>query len=381
MKKPSQPLIQANLAKLRQQRGLSAIALADAAGVTRQTIYAIETGSFVPNTAVALRLARALDTTVEDLFALAGDCPEVPLRTEQATLLPGDETADNAEPGQPVQLCRVDGRLIACQPSPAPWYFPPADAVISDKPARHGRPRVRVFQDDGDSGTRILVAGCDPGIAVLSRYLRGSGVELILAHRNSTQSLDLLGRRVIHVAGTHLRDDASGESNLPEIGRRFSGNSIAVISFAIWEQGIVTARGNPKAIAAIEDFARRDIRIVNRESGAGSRALLDAGLKDAGIASTRVRGYDTVAYGHLPVAWQVKAASVDACLATRAAARMFGLHFIPLVAERYDLAIRREHLELPGIQRLLDTLNRADFRRELDGLGGYDMRVAGQRVL
>jgi len=69
------------------------------------------------------------------------------------------------------------------------------------------------------------------------------------------------------------------------------------------------------------------------------------------------------------------------CIATRGAARVFGLGFIPLASERYDLAIRRRHLELPAIQMLLDTLNRTSFRRELETLGGYDTTAAGQRWL
>jgi putative molybdopterin biosynthesis protein len=73
--------------------------------------------------------------------------------------------------------------------------------------------------------------------------------------------------------------------------------------------------------------------------------------------------------------------AADCCIATRAAARLFGLSFIPLVSERYDLAIRRHHLNLPAIQTLLDTLSRSSFRQELESLGGYDTRVAGERLL
>jgi molybdate-binding protein len=83
----------------------------------------------------------------------------------------------------------------------------------------------------------------------------------------------------------------------------------------------------------------------------------------------------------LPAAWQVQAGQADCCIATRAAARVFGLGFIPLVSERYDLAIRRQHLDMPSIQTLLDTLNRSNYRRELESLGGYDTRAAGQRLL
>src|SRR5579862_8874330 len=101
------PEIDTNLGKLRRQRGFSAIHLAAAAGVSRQTIYAMEAGTYVPNTAVALRLARALDTTVEELFALADSAPAPNLRSDVSVLLPG---SDRLQAGQAVQLCRVDKR-------------------------------------------------------------------------------------------------------------------------------------------------------------------------------------------------------------------------------------------------------------------------------
>jgi putative molybdopterin biosynthesis protein len=370
--------IETNLGKLRRKRGFSAIQLAATVGVSRQTIYAMEAGTYVPNTAVALRLARTLDTTVEDLFALADSVPAPNLRSELTILLPGSAIL---QAGQTVQLCRVDKRLIASAPSPVPWYFPATDAVVAAKPGRQGKTRVQIFQAEGDFTNRLLVAGCDPGISVLSRHVQAAGIELVLAHRNSSQALSLLKEGCVHVAGTHLKDEASGESNLPEIGRLFPKNSVAVISFAVWEEGIVTARGNPKNIRGIEDFCREDISIVNREKGSGSRGLLDSRLKRIGIQGRSVRGYDRLAEGHLPAAWQVQSGTVDCCFATRAAARVFGLNFIPLVSERYDLVIRKQHLDMPRMQNLLDTLSRSGFRRELEGLGGYDTRVAGQRVL
>ncbi|MES1261501.1 MAG: substrate-binding domain-containing protein [Acidobacteriota bacterium] len=367
-----------NLGILRQKRGLSAIALSKTVGVSRQTIYAMEAGTYVPNTVVAIRLARALETTVEDLFPLPEDRAEPAARAEQVVMLPGSEIP---QPGQTVELCQVDKRLMASLPSPVPWYFPASDAVVTGKAAREGKTSVRVFHADEQFANRVLVAGCDPGISVLAKHVQAAGVELVLAHRNSSRSLELLREGSIHVAGTHLRDEASGESNIPEIGRLFRKNSVAVISFAVWEEGIVTARGNPKGIHGIEDFARPDVMIVNREKGAGTRRLLDAGLKKLTIDPRHVRGYKTTAPGHLPAAWQVQAGAADCCIATRAAARVLGLDFIPLVSERYDLAIRREHLDLPAIQTLLDTLSRSGFRRELEGLGGYDIRGAGERKL
>jgi putative molybdopterin biosynthesis protein len=370
--------IATNLGKLRRKHAFSAIHLAELAGVSRQTIYAIESGTYVPNTAVALRLARALETTVEELFTLADSAPGPPLRSEQAMLLPRSPVL---QPGQAVQLCRVDKRLMASAASPVLWYFPATDAVVADKPGRRSKTRVQMFQSEGDFSNRILIAGCDPGIAVLSRHVQPAAIDLVLAHRNSSQALALLKEGCVHIAGTHLRDEASGESNLPEIGRLFPKNAVAVISFAVWEEGILTARGNPKNIRGIEDFARKDIAIVNREKGAGSRVLLDARLKRLRIKAQNVRGYNRSAPGHLPAAWQVQSGAGDCCLSTRAVARVFGLNFIPLVSQRYDLVIRKHHLDLPRMQNLLDILSRSDFRRELEGLGGYDTRVAGQRAL
>jgi molybdate-binding protein/DNA-binding XRE family transcriptional regulator len=370
--------IENNLAALRQKRGLAAAHLAEMAGVSRQTIYAMEAGSYVPNTAVALKLARVLEVRVEELFCLPGDLPAPEFRLEQAVLLPGAETPQE---GQPVQLCRVEDRMMAAAPSPVPWYFPASDAVVAAQVGAGGKARVRVFDAEREFQNRILIAGCDPAISVLARHVETAGIELVLAHRNSSQALELLKDRQVHVAGTHLRDESSGESNLPAIGRMFPRNSVAVISFAIWEEGIVTARGNPKGIRGIEDLARLDVKLMNREAGAGSRKLLDAHLKRLHIPADQVRGYGSEAPGHLPAAWRVQTGEADCCIATRAAARLFGLGFVPLVSERYDLAIRRQHLDLPGIRALLDVLSRAQFRRELDSLGGYDTTGAGQRLL
>lgn len=374
--------IENNLGTLRQKRGIPAAQLAKAAGVTRQTIYAMEAGSYIPNTAVALRLARALETSVEDLFSLPRESGPAEVRTEQAHLLAGTAPAQPGpfQPGQPVELCKVDKRLMASAPSPMPWYFPASDAVVAGKP-QGGKTTVQVFDPAEDFRNRILIAGCDPGISVLARHVQAAGVDLVLAHRNSSQALALLKEGSVHVAGTHLSDEASGESNLPEIGRMFSKNAVAVISFAVWEEGILTAAGNPKGIRGIEDLARRDVAMVNREKGAGSRALLDATLKRLKIEPRHVRGYERVAPGHLPAAWQVHSGAADCCIATRAAARAFGLGFIPLVSERYDLAIRRQHLDLPGIEAMLDTLNRSSYRRELESLGGYDAKTSGERLL
>jgi len=367
-----------NLLEVRQKRGLSASALAAEIGVTRQTIYAMEAGNYVPNTIVALKLARALGVKVEDLFRIEEQAPQPP-KSEEAVFVGGPQPAYE---GQPVQLCIVDKQLVAVAPDSFDWSLPPADAVLLSKPhkaVKTATVKVQPFHARLDLSKRLLVAGCDPGISVLARHLRRAGVELVVLNRNSTTALELLKNGLVHIAGSHLHDEATGESNLPSVYRLFDRRSVAVIGFSIWEEGIVVARGNPKNIRTIADFARKDVVMVNREAGAAVRIMLDAELSRQGIAAKSVRGYETIARGHLPAAMQVMTGTADCCVATRAAARVFGLDFVPLVSERYDLVLRKKNLDMPEMQALFDTLGRYGFRRELEAMGGYDTSTAGTK--
>jgi putative molybdopterin biosynthesis protein len=93
-----------------------------------------------------------------------------------------------------------------------------------------------------------------------------------------------------------------------------------------------------------------------------------------------VAGYQTIAHGHLAAAYAVDAGEAECCIATRSAARIFGLDFVPLQSERYDLVLRRSVLELPSMQGFLDVLQTAVLRRKLELLAGYDPSHTGQIV-
>lgn len=67
------PRLQTRLRPLRRQRGLTQADLAQAAGVSRQTIISLEKRHSVPSLALALQLAQILRVTVEDLFWLVDD--------------------------------------------------------------------------------------------------------------------------------------------------------------------------------------------------------------------------------------------------------------------------------------------------------------------
>jgi molybdate-binding protein/DNA-binding XRE family transcriptional regulator len=372
--------VQNNLTELRQKRGISAAKLAAAVGVSRQTIYAIESGKYVPNAVVVLKLADVLGVAVEELFRLQSSLPPT-ARMEEVELLSKDWSA---RAGQPVALCRVNGRLIGAPPEAGTWSLPEADGVLVNLVGRSKAPSkacVEVLGENQKFDDRVLMAGCDPGASVLVRHLRRQGVELVVSYQNSSRSLELLKKGLIHIAGTHIRAGQTGESNLPKIHKMFGEDEVAVFSFALWEEGIAVAPGNPKEIRGIDDLVRPDVRISNREVGAGSRVLLDSLLAQAGITGNLVSGYDKIALGHLPSARQVQMGRADCCMNTSAAARVFGLDLVPLVSKRYDLVLYKKYLRLPQVQAVLETLARASFRHELESLGGYEMKLAGDRLL
>jgi len=209
---------------------------------------------------------------------------------------------------------------------------------------------------------------------------RSSGVEIVSAAASSKLALTWLSEGKVHVAGSHLEDPKTGEFNLPYIRKQFPDEEFSVVTFARWEEGFVVAIGNPKRIRKIEDLAGKNVRFVNREPGSGSRGLLDELLDKAGMDGGRVQGYDRIAHGHLAAAYSVVSREADVCLATRSAAQAFGLDFIPLHSERYDLVMRKRTADLPAVKAFLDVLQRATLRRKLEVLAGYDTSQTGTLV-
>ncbi len=338
---------------------MSAVALAERAGVSRQTIYGIESGNYAPNTALALKLARLLEVSVEDLFQLAD--AESDGRAEL--------TVEPTYPGAPLHLARVGRRLVASPWSPEAFALPLFDATATSHP-RQGQVDVHWRAGAFLRGNRLVLAGCDPAVSLLATQVKNAaGIDLLAVPSASARALQMLQDGLVHMAGTHLD---RRQTRVPRGCRTFA--------FAEWEEGLVTASGNPKGLHAPADLARGGVRIVNREIGSGSRALLDAGLERAGVKPAAVAGYGDTAPGHLAAAWAVKQGKADCCIAPRVAADVFGLSFVPLAAERYELAVLEDLFELPAVQALLGVLNRAAFRRELSALGGYDTQATGAEV-
>jgi molybdate-binding protein/DNA-binding XRE family transcriptional regulator len=364
------------LAQIRKSRGIGAADLARRVNVSRQTIYAIEAGTYVPNTEVALHLARELEVTVDELFSLHSS-PSRPPEPVTADVL---SELDPAE-GQPVRICQIGARWVSVPVPSTPFFMPEADGIVKRKSRTTGRADLLVFAKDEAAQKRLILSGCDPATSLVSNMVeRITGVEIVSAAASSKLALSWLKEGKVHIAGSHLRDRKSGEFNVPYLREQFADEELLVVTFAHWEEGWIVAPGNPKNIRKPDDLGRRGVRLVNREPGSGSRALLDRLIEQSGLAPEKIQGYDRIAFGHLPAACQVVSGTADVCVATRTAAQTFGLDFLPVQRARYDLVMRKRTADLPAVKAFLEVLQRATLRRKLEVLAGYDTAETGTVV-
>jgi len=369
-----------HLKSLRVQKGLTQGELAARAGITRQAVSSIESNLYLPTTVVALRLASVLTCRVEDLFCLAaeenfiegklighlpqGDAQPSPVRVKVSNV--GKRTIVRPVTGLGEQLSHT---------VPADGYVVEPRGLTSGTtvPVKLAREPRAIEQE-------ISVAGCDPAIFLAGEHMRRYRDQTTVVGwtMGSMAALQALQRGEVHVAGLHLLDPTTGESNLPFLRRALKGSHYEVITFATWEEGLLVRPGNPKSIHAVTDLVNPLVTLVNREEGAGARLLLDQRLRMAGINSNQVKGYGTIVDSHFEIARTIASRQADVGVGIRSAAQVFGLDFVPLQSARYDLVVPKLYLQShPTLAHLFETLVSRPFRSEIEALGGYDTTNTG----
>jgi putative molybdopterin biosynthesis protein len=242
---------------------------------------------------------------------------------------------------------------------------------------------VELLRGLGEIGRTIVAIGShDLVLDVAASALRTDDPLVTLAGSNvgSLGGLVALRDGLCHIAGSHLLDPASGEYTLPYVEKVLGAEDVAVVRLVHRDQGLIVAPGNPLGLAGIDDLSRRGVRYVNRQRGAGTRVLLDHELAARGIDPAQVDGYTREEHTHLAVAAAVAAGRADAGLGILAAARAFGLDFVPVAREPYDLVLRASTMDDPLLAPLWELLARPAFRAEVEALGGYSCAETGRRI-
>ncbi len=242
---------------------------------------------------------------------------------------------------------------------------------------------IELYKPDNELRHNLLAAGShDLVIDLLATALKKEDARLNLssAHLGSMGGITAIGRGQAHLAGVHLFDPESGEYNTPYIRRMLPGQDLKLINLTYRMQGWIVPAGNPEKISSIGDLADTKNGYVNRQKGAGTRLLFDHLLKGAKLSPARVKGYGREEYTHLNVAAAIAAGTASAGLGILPAARAFGLDFIPLVEERYDLLLSSSFLKTREAELLQKIITDPKFTGEVEALGGYSMREAGSLI-
>jgi putative molybdopterin biosynthesis protein len=202
-------------------------------------------------------------------------------------------------------------------------------------------------------------------------------VSILTLPVGSLDGLVNLRQGLCHIAGAHLLDPG-GEYNTPFVRHLFPDRPVGLVTLAYRTQGLILAPGNPKGISSLADLSRSDVTFINRNPGSGTRLWLDKELRRINLPAGLIRGYQQVVSTHSDSARIVQAGKADAAIGIQAAAWEARLDFIPLFEERYDLIFPDEKARLLG--PLLDHLQTASFRRELNSLTGYNTAHSGEQI-
>lgn len=201
----------------------------------------------------------------------------------------------------------------------------------------------------------------------------------VFGNLGSFGGIRALRRNLCHVAASHILQGDEKEYNFG-VAKEELEQIPGVVNFCQREQGIITAKGNPKKIESIADLGNPDIRIVNRPLGTGTRLLFDAELHKAGIDAERISGYDREFHQHMDIGMEILSGRADAGPGIKAVAGLLDLDFIPVRWERFDLLILKERFFEKGVQLFLGLLHEPAFRELAKDLPGYDLDLCGKMI-
>lgn len=241
--------------------------------------------------------------------------------------------------------------------------------------------KARLTRDIRQIDRTIKIIGShDPLIDEAADVMRRSdpGVFVASAHVGSMGGITAVMRGEAQLAGVHLLNEADGSYNTAYVERYFKNGGVALVECVQRVQGLMAAKGNPKGLTGFKDVVRDGISYVNRQKGSGTRILCDHLIKTEEISADAIYGYSREEFTHTGVAAQIAAGTADCGMGILSAARIYGLDFIPVCLEQYDLLVPLDALESPLVQAFIATLKTPEFIERLTKLGGYKLDSPGR---
>lgn len=215
-------------------------------------------------------------------------------------------------------------------------------------------------------------------VAAFLKQATESGLGIDLRYRNSTDAVAALSRNESDLAGFHVPLGEFEAQSADRFGKWLDPKTHRLIHLAVRTQGLFVNPGNPLGIRGLEDLIRPEVRFVNRQSGSGTRLLLELMLPSLDITPSQVNGYENTEFTHSAVAAFIASGMADVGFGVQTAAERFKLDFIPLARERYFFAVGTDALEQPQMRKVIEVVNTESFREMVQQLAGYDANNTGE---
>ena len=230
--------------------------------------------------------------------------------------------------------------------------------------------------------TLVVIGSHDPLLDEVADmlHLEDSSLFMSSSHVGSMGGIMAIRRGEAHAAGCHLLNTQDGSYNRSFMKKYFPRGDVKLVRCVGRQQGLMVARGNPLNIQKFSDIAAEGVRYVNRQKGSGTRILTDYLCKQENLDTSAIYGYDREELTHTSVAAQIVSGSADAGMGIYSAAKLYGLDFIPICIEEYDLIIPDHAWETPMVRQLIATLKSDGFRDKILSLGGYTVENPGEII-
>ncbi|MDU0353157.1 substrate-binding domain-containing protein [Paraglaciecola aquimarina] len=213
-------------------------------------------------------------------------------------------------------------------------------------------------------------------VSLLADY--SETLPLALQYKSIEDALTSLSRGDCEFAGFDVPMVAVSEKMKGIFRKYLRVDEYKIVSFVTRQQGLILQPDNPKNIQSINDLTRTDVKFINRQRDSGTRSLLDELLRAAKLSSADINGFVEEEYTHSAVAAYIASGMADVGLGIEAAARHFGLSFLPLAAEFYLLVCKNKTLQQPLAQQLIDTMQSKKFIHDVAVLPGYTPNNCGE---
>ncbi|KYG33394.1 substrate-binding domain-containing protein [Alkalihalobacillus trypoxylicola] len=225
----------------------------------------------------------------------------------------------------------------------------------------------------------IIISGQDICLDLVGSHLESvTKVKTLRSYKGSLNSLISMYQGQCDIVSVHLFDGETNQYNLPYVKRILTGRSFMLVNLIYRQAGFYVQKNNPKQIQSWNDLFEKNIKMVNRETGAGARVLLDEQLKIHGISPKNLQGYKNEESNHLSVANVVKQGKADVGVGIKRAAEILDVDFVPLINESYDLVILKTDENQLWLNKVLSILRSSEFKQELKAIGGYNTIDTGK---